>query len=245
MVLIIRRMRCELCKKIHHELPDLLVPYKRYGSESIEQVISTSSPTHVAADESTLYRWRNWFNAWTPYAIGCLTSISIRLQLDYPVENSSEPAQTVLVLDEWRCSIEEPLDEETLQDLKNLRSWLGNLVVKVVKDDGLQKDDLDKMNHVLKDIPVYREIEPLDKSFHLSFVPLKHNWDWFKSEVVFSFAGFLCKHDANRLRICVYDACRWVFFDESRNRSRRWCNHKTCGNRINVRHFRKRNRTHS
>lgn len=96
MVLIIRRMRCVMCNKIHHELPDLLVPYKRYAAESIEQVISTSSPTHVAADESTLYRWRNWFREWAPYAIGCLTSIRIRLQLNDPVENSSEPAQTAL-----------------------------------------------------------------------------------------------------------------------------------------------------
>jgi predicted RNA-binding Zn ribbon-like protein len=34
-----------------------------------------------------------------------------------------------------------------------------------------------------------------------------------------------------RLRVCANDACRWVFFDESRTGRRRWCDMSTCGNR--------------
>jgi hypothetical protein len=94
--LIIRRLHCQPCERIHHELPDLLVPYKRYGSESIEQVVSDAEPVDVAADESTLCRWRQWFEAWAPYAVACLTSIAIRFQLDLPVRNSSDSSQTVL-----------------------------------------------------------------------------------------------------------------------------------------------------
>ena len=37
--LVIRRLRCERCKRIHHELPDCIVPYKRHCSETIEAVI--------------------------------------------------------------------------------------------------------------------------------------------------------------------------------------------------------------
>ncbi|MGI6467766.1 MAG: DUF6431 domain-containing protein [Syntrophomonadaceae bacterium] len=29
-ILSIRRLRCVECKRIHHELPDMLVPYKRH-----------------------------------------------------------------------------------------------------------------------------------------------------------------------------------------------------------------------
>ncbi|MCF8567984.1 DUF6431 domain-containing protein [Alicyclobacillus tolerans] len=56
--LIIRRLQCRDCKKIHHELPDILVPYKRHESASIEQAMREVVPA-VAADESTLYRWRS------------------------------------------------------------------------------------------------------------------------------------------------------------------------------------------
>lgn len=76
--LIIRRTYCELCEHIHHELPDLLVPYKRYDAESIEGVVSEPPRTDIAADESTLRRWKAWFLAWSVYAAGCLQSIAMR-----------------------------------------------------------------------------------------------------------------------------------------------------------------------
>lgn len=94
--LIIRRLYCEQCEQIHHELPDVLIPYKHYGTESIEPVIDDADPIDVAADESTLYRWREWFEMWGPYAVGCLTSIALRFELDLPVGISSGPPQTVL-----------------------------------------------------------------------------------------------------------------------------------------------------
>ena len=38
-MLVIRRLRCERCNCIHHELPGEIVPYKRYSSEAIEKSI--------------------------------------------------------------------------------------------------------------------------------------------------------------------------------------------------------------
>ena len=43
-----------------------------------------------------------------------------------------------------------------------------------------------------------------------------------------------------RLKICPDDDCAWAFYDESRNRSRRWCSMKVCGNRQKVRAYRTR-----
>lgn len=77
-VIIIRRLKCFSCRKIHHELPDMLVPYKHYDSESIESVITNSSPLAVAADNSTISRWRAWINSLKRYILGCLLSIAIR-----------------------------------------------------------------------------------------------------------------------------------------------------------------------
>ncbi|WP_243463014.1 DUF6431 domain-containing protein [Mesobacillus boroniphilus] len=41
----IRRMQCTNCGTIHHELPDLLIPYKRYEAECIEDVLTNLPPT--------------------------------------------------------------------------------------------------------------------------------------------------------------------------------------------------------
>jgi predicted RNA-binding Zn ribbon-like protein len=43
-----------------------------------------------------------------------------------------------------------------------------------------------------------------------------------------------------RLKACANDTCRWLFYDRSRNRSRKWCEMQTCGNMINARAYRKR-----
>jgi predicted RNA-binding Zn ribbon-like protein len=44
----------------------------------------------------------------------------------------------------------------------------------------------------------------------------------------------------DRLKVCPDDDCAWVFYDESRNRSRRWCSMNACGNRHKVRAYRDR-----
>lgn len=43
-----------------------------------------------------------------------------------------------------------------------------------------------------------------------------------------------------RLKICRNDACRWAFYDSSRNRSGAWCTMAVCGNRMKGRSFRRR-----
>jgi hypothetical protein len=78
-ILRIRRLRCKVCGSIHHELPDILVPYKRHCSESIESVIKPKGTLYVSADDSTIRRWRNWFRGYTDHFLGCLESIAVRL----------------------------------------------------------------------------------------------------------------------------------------------------------------------
>jgi hypothetical protein len=93
--LIIRRLRCKACKKIHHELPDILVPYKRYQNECIESAISDVENCTVAAEQSTLYRWRKWFRDLSGYFVDSI--VAIKLQQDFKAnENLSRSRGTAL-----------------------------------------------------------------------------------------------------------------------------------------------------
>jgi len=42
-----------------------------------------------------------------------------------------------------------------------------------------------------------------------------------------------------RVRACAASDCGWWFVDDTKNRSRRWCDMKLCGNREKLRRFRK------
>ena len=90
--LVVRRLRCLQCRKIHHELPDCIVPYRRYESECVEQVVAEPISSSVAADNATLRRWKCWFKNQRTYLLGALRSISIRFHQD-PAEKSSVPSQ--------------------------------------------------------------------------------------------------------------------------------------------------------
>ncbi len=50
-----------------------------------------------------------------------------------------------------------------------------------------------------------------------------------------SAAELLTSPDLERVSECDASECHWLFLDRSRNRSRRWCDMKSCGNRTKVR----------
>ena len=79
LTLVIRVLKCLDCKRIHHELPDNLVTYKRYDRESIETVINGGTIIDVAADDSTIVRWKKWFATMSDYFLVCLISIATKL----------------------------------------------------------------------------------------------------------------------------------------------------------------------
>jgi predicted RNA-binding Zn ribbon-like protein len=50
-------------------------------------------------------------------------------------------------------------------------------------------------------------------------------------------ADLLLSDQPAHLRCCSSDTCRWLFLDTSKNHTRRWCEMKTCGNRMKARRF--------
>ncbi len=50
----------------------------------------------------------------------------------------------------------------------------------------------------------------------------------------------LTSDELSSIRECAADTCDWLFLDNSRNQSRRWCDMKVCGNRAKAsRHYRR------
>lgn len=88
LIIVIRRLRCTTCKKIHHELPDILVPYKRYLSECIEAIIE-GEHDRIACESSTIYRLKRWFKTMVPHIKGSLASAAAKINAKR--EESGEP----------------------------------------------------------------------------------------------------------------------------------------------------------
>lgn len=78
-------------------------------------------------------------------------------------------------------------------------------------------------------------------------------WKWVESEepledvlwpIAQSAADLLTSDALDRVKECHNQRCTWLFVDQSRNRSRRWCDMKDCGNRAKARrHYARTKRT--
>jgi len=86
---------------------------------------------------------------------------------------------------------------------------------------------------------------------HRRLVRADHGWDWgweagddplteLLWPTAYSAAELLTEGDLTRVKECGNDACTWLFVDMSKNKSRRWCDMKDCGNRAKARrHYRR------
>jgi predicted RNA-binding Zn ribbon-like protein len=52
-----------------------------------------------------------------------------------------------------------------------------------------------------------------------------------------SAAELLTSPKLSRVKVCGGEGCGWLFLDESRNASRKWCESRDCGNRERVRQY--------
>jgi len=75
--------------------------------------------------------------------------------------------------------------------------------------------------------------------------PGQYGWQWATEDadsfaqilwpIALSAVDLLTSDRLSAVRECAADDCAWLFLDESRNRSRRWCDMKVCGNRQKAR----------
>lgn len=62
------------------------------------------------------------------------------------------------------------------------------------------------------------------------------------ASLALAWARIVLTGEAARLKRCAQDSCGWVFWDVSKNRSRRWCSMRICGNRAKARSYAARQR---
>ncbi len=125
--------------------------------------------------------------------------------------------------------------------LTALRALLRRLATALVEDRGIGGRDFDELNAYLAGGPVIRRLRRDGETWRLRLEPTKPGVAGTLSRIASSFAEFLVDADPDRLQICDNPDCQWVFYDQSRSRTRRWCG-DDCGNLLKVRRFRARQR---
>lgn len=91
--LVIRRLKCQnpRCAKIHHELPDTVVPYRRHCAGTIEAIVDQKGFEPIEMDESVIRRIRKWFETRKESIYGGLLGLAALLGTDFAEEPSVRP----------------------------------------------------------------------------------------------------------------------------------------------------------
>lgn len=139
--------------------------------------------------------------------------------------------------EKWGLQTETPPRDKDTENLKKLREVLEKAMDIIMVGDELSQEQLNDINGYLSLSVVSKSIEFKNKQYVAGFKPIKRDWNWVMSEVAASFAELISSQDIKRIKRCENPECRWVFYDESKNRTRRWCDN-TCASLIKVRKFR-------
>jgi predicted RNA-binding Zn ribbon-like protein len=124
--------------------------------------------------------------------------------------------------------------------LRSLRSWLDSIALACEAGD--RSAAITELNALLAETGAVPQIVSHDgrgPHIHVSraSAPLA---DRIAAHCAMGLAELVVAGASGRLRSCDAPDCRDVFVDLSRNQSRRYCNSRTCGNRLHVAAYRAR-----
>jgi predicted RNA-binding Zn ribbon-like protein len=128
--------------------------------------------------------------------------------------------------------------ERVLRRAIELREAIYSIFSTVALGTPPKKEALTIFNRNLSKSMARSQLIPAKTGFLWSINGNKDTLDWMLNPVVRSAADLLTSDRLKRVKICADDrGCGWLFLDSSRNRSRRWCTMKDCGNRAKARRF--------
>jgi predicted RNA-binding Zn ribbon-like protein len=139
----------------------------------------------------------------------------------------------------WQATLDPEAARETLSRALDLREAIHRLIHRAIADESQDEIDLSALNRELSIALSHLRVMPADGAY---------GWDWDRSgdnggalldsplwPVAQSAAELLTSPKLGRVKHCAGEGCGWVFLDESRNSSRKWCDSRDCGNRERVR----------
>jgi predicted RNA-binding Zn ribbon-like protein len=128
---------------------------------------------------------------------------------------------------------------DTLSYVLELRETIYRMLSAFAHGEKPDNTDLSRFNHALTEALMKTQISPTDEGFNWIWQIDENSFDRMLWPIVRDAANLLTSEDINRVGECADDrGCGYLFFDTSRNHSRRWCSMEGCGNRAKAqRHY--------
>jgi len=116
-----------------------------------------------------------------------------------------------------------------------IRNLVLSIFIGIANGRSLPSQRLSELNSALVQFPGLLRVNKHSDRIEREWTSAADGLQQVLFAVLSSAAELLASDRVRRVRECASADCTWLFVDESRNRSRRWCEMRACGNRMKAR----------
>ncbi|HEX6351313.1 MAG TPA: CGNR zinc finger domain-containing protein [Candidatus Dormibacteraeota bacterium] len=138
----------------------------------------------------------------------------------------------------WRAPV--PAQPADLRRLVELRDRVRRFLKRAAAGRRPTPGDLRYFDELLAGAPF---VYSVGTDGRLEVAPAREGWAWAVAGIVSSAVQVAGSGEVRRIKECANPNCSWLFYDETLNLSRRWCQLNYCGNLMKVREHRARRRS--
>jgi len=138
-----------------------------------------------------------------------------------------------------RFAVESGRDESALRRAVELRETIYRVFSAVAHAKRPADRDLEALNEFLSVSLAQSRIARKGERYQWSWRGAEDATDKMLWPIARSAADLLTSDQLEDVRECANEdeGCAWLFLDDTKNHSRRWCNMETCGNKAKARRF--------
>lgn len=117
-----------------------------------------------------------------------------------------------------------------LRQAVRLREAIHGIGAALAHGKAAPREDLDRLKDVARQALASAMLLPVAGGYRFGFAAAPAEAALL-GPIAWSALDLLAKGGFDRLKQCPGEGCGWLFLDHSKNKSRRWCDMATCGNR--------------
>lgn len=128
--------------------------------------------------------------------------------------------------------------QRALSESVEIREAIHGAFAEVASGRRPSAASLAPLNRALAQAPGRSTLQPGDDGLAWTLPAMDAGVPTVLASVLWSAGDLLMSGRLDRVRRCASDKCRWLFLDDSRGGTRRWCTMSSCGNRAKAhRHY--------
>ncbi|MBM3622655.1 MAG: hypothetical protein FJX20_18400 [Alphaproteobacteria bacterium] len=136
----------------------------------------------------------------------------------------------------WRAHPKQA--EQALRQSVAIREAIHDAFAQVASGRQPDATVLAPLNQALAQAPGRTSLRPSDRGMAWTLPRMQASVPALLASVLWSAGDLMMSGKLDRVRRCANDKCQWLFLDDSRGGTRRWCTMSSCGNRAKAhRHY--------